>query len=81
MESIYRSYTLYIWSDSEPKKVALPTQTKTAKYLYWSIFKKSRLLGFGVFIDGCTYRFACVEVSVGWQHGVLPPHKLLSPKG
>ncbi len=25
-------------------------QTSAAKYLYWSIFKKSRHLGFGVFI-------------------------------
>jgi len=26
-------------------------KTPAAKYLYWSIFKKSRHLGFGVFID------------------------------
>ena len=26
-------------------------QTPAAKYLYWPIFKKSRHLGFGVFID------------------------------
>jgi hypothetical protein len=26
-------------------------QTPAAKYLYWSIFKQSRHLGFGVFID------------------------------
>ncbi len=26
-------------------------QNTAAKYLYWSIFKKSRHLGFGVFID------------------------------
>jgi hypothetical protein len=30
---------------------ALDRYTPAAKYLYWSIFKKSRHLGFGLFID------------------------------
>ncbi len=61
VESTYRSNTLRIWPDSEPAKLHYHPQTlnlggkgateRAAKYLCWSIFKKSRHLGFGVFID------------------------------
>jgi hypothetical protein len=48
--------------------------TYAAKYLYWSIFKKSRHLGFGVFIDiwslvppnaGAALCFDIYSISVG----------------
>jgi hypothetical protein len=54
-------FHLYIYSFSMVnKKIALPPQTKHRRggglrhcrqVLYWSIFKKSRHLGFGFFID------------------------------
>jgi hypothetical protein len=67
VESIYRIYTLCIWPDSEPTKFLYhpkpkprrggglrQIRTPAAKYFYWSIFKKSLHLGFGVFIDICS---------------------------
>ncbi len=58
VESIYKSYTLSIWPDSEPTIIALPPQgvsesdrwTSAARSLYRSIFKKCQHLGFCVFI-------------------------------
>jgi hypothetical protein len=61
-EHIQESYTVYL-TKFRTYKIALPPQTRptkprrgglqkpAAKSLYWSIFKKSRRLGFGVFID------------------------------
>jgi hypothetical protein len=63
VESIYRSNTLCIWPDSEPKKIPLPPQTKPRRgggLRVWGsdtcrqvplLFMKSRHLGSGVFID------------------------------
>ncbi len=64
-EQIQELYTTRL-PDSEPAKFlyypnknlegegASDRWTPAAKYLYWSIFKKSRHLGFGVFIDFLT---------------------------
>jgi hypothetical protein len=57
-EHIQESYTVFL-NRFLTYKIALPPQTKprmggpqtpAAKSLYWSIFKKIRHLGFGVFI-------------------------------
>jgi hypothetical protein len=58
-ETGHRSNTLCIWLESEPTKLHYdPKQNQEGrgvrhlplfKSLYWSIFKKSRHLGFGVY--------------------------------
>ncbi len=67
MESIYRSYTLCIWPDSEPTKLLNHPKQKnyegrepqTDKHLppnpfTGQFFMKRRPLGFGVFIVVCS---------------------------
>jgi hypothetical protein len=54
VESIFRSYTLCTKLLYHPKlkpRRGGGHRQKNTKYLYWSIFKKRRHLGFGIFID------------------------------
>ncbi len=46
----FRTYKIALPPQTKPRGGRGP-QTPAAKSLYWSIFKKSRHLGFGVFID------------------------------
>jgi hypothetical protein len=87
VESIYRSYTMCISPDSEPTNICFTSPNKalegrgpqtdkhlpSSTFLYWSIFKKSPHLGFGVFIYIWSMSPILTEEELPLQHPLPPP--------